>query len=406
MRRFLASLAAVLLTVAGACSSDDGDASVEPRPVSTIRTVGDGEGELNLLAFAGYVEDGSSDPDFDWVHPFERDTGCAVHVRYVDSGPELVGQLSRRGEPLYDGASVPGDVAGLLIRSRAVAAVDPALFRHQDELLEPLRGTNATHAVEGDHVFGTPALYGPNLLLYATGAFETAPTSWGAVLEPAPGDRVAMVDSPMALADAALYLSVHEPDLGIDDPYELTPAQLDAAAALLEAQAPFVRLYWTAFTDLVDAFREDEIDAGMGPTIALSLLGGEGGDEVGRFDGVVPTEGLTGWADTWMVLSDAPHPNCMVRWMRWTMNAEVQAEMALWYGAAPSNGKACHLIREELGSFGDLVDTLRFGKCGDEAFLSSLHLWTVPSVACGDDRGRACAGYPAWLLRWGEIRDR
>ena len=41
-----------------------------------------------------------------------------------------------------------------------------------------------------------------------------------------------------------------------------------------------------------------------------------------------------------------------------------------------------------------------------EAFLSSLHLWTVPSVACGDDRGRACAGYPAWLLRWGEIRDR
>jgi putative spermidine/putrescine transport system substrate-binding protein len=404
MRRAVTVVLLVLI-VASSCSKAPED---EPttRPVTTIRTVGDSEGELDLLAFAGYVEDGSSDPDFDWVHPFERDTGCSVHVRYVDSGPEMLHQLSRGGDQVYDGASVSGDVAGLLIRSRRVAAVDPALFRHEDELLEPLRGTNAAHVVEGTQVFGTPALYGPNLLLYDTRAFETPPTSWSSVLEPAPGDRAAMFDSPMALADAALYLSVHEPDLGIEDPYALTPTQLDAAAALLEAQVPFVRLYWTAFTDLVDAFRAAEIDAGVGWPIALSLLGGEGDGDVARFDGVVPTEGLTGWADTWMVTSDAPHPNCMIRWMRWTMNAEVQAEMALWYGAAPSNAKACRLIREDLGSFGDLVDTLRFGRCGDEAFLSSLHLWRVPSVECGADGPRVCTGYPAWALRWSEIRDR
>ena len=405
MRYLLAFVAACALVTSGACSSEP-EGPPAPRPVTTIRTVGENEGELNLLAFAGYVEDGSSDPDYDWVHPFERDTGCIVHVRYVDSGPELLHQLTHHGEQLYDGASVSGDVAGLLIRSRSVAAVDPALFRHEDELLGPLRGANATHVVEGDHVFGTPALYGPNLLLYDTQAFAAAPTSWASVLEPAPGDRPAMIDSPMSLADAALYLAVHEPDLGISDPYELTPAQLDAAAALLEAQAPSVGLNWTAFTDLVDAFRAGQIDAGVGWPIALSLLAGQGEDETGRFDGVVPSEGLTGWADTWMVTADAPHPNCMIRWMRWTMTASVQAEMALWYGAAPSNGKACRLIREQLGTFGDLVDTLRFGKCGNEAFLSSLHLWTVPSVDCGDERGRACTGASAWALRWSEIRDR
>jgi putative spermidine/putrescine transport system substrate-binding protein len=174
---------------------------------------------------------------------------------------------------------------------------------------------------------------------------------------------------------------------------------------LLVEQAPSVRLYWTAFTDLVDAFLDGEIDAGTGSTIAFSLLAGQGESQVGRFDGVVPTEGLTGWADTWMVAADAPHPNCMIRWMRWTMNAEVQAEMALWYGASPSNAKACDLIRDELGTFGDLVDTLRFGRCGDEGFLESLHLWTVPAVACGDERGRTCAGYPAWLQRWYEVRE-
>ena len=63
-----------------------------------------------VLIRAGYAEDGASDPDFDWVHPFERDTGCTVHVRYVDSGPEMLHQLARGGDQVYDGASVSGDV--------------------------------------------------------------------------------------------------------------------------------------------------------------------------------------------------------------------------------------------------------------------------------------------------------
>src|SRR3712207_3112482 len=140
--------------VAAACSpGDDGRGEID-RAVPTIRTVGDSEGQLNLLTFAGYAEDGSSDPEFDWVHPFERETGCDVHVRYVDSGAEVVRQLTRPGERIYDGATVSGDVAGVLIRAGAVSAIDPALFRHADELLEPLRGTDAAHASDGTNVFG------------------------------------------------------------------------------------------------------------------------------------------------------------------------------------------------------------------------------------------------------------
>lgn len=407
MPRRLALVLVGLAATAVACSGDGGPGVPVERPVRTIRAVGNGEGELNLLTFAGYVEDGSSDADFDWVHPFERDTGCDVHVRYVDSGPEIVRQLLRPGDQVYDGASVSGDVAGLLIRSGAVAAVDPSLFRLEDELLEPLRGANAAHAAQGEQIFGTPALYGPNLLLFDTRRTDEAPTSSAPALAGGAGP-VALIDSPMTLADAALYLSVHEPHLGIEDPYALTPAQLEATVELLTSSGAPVALYWTAFTDLVDAFRAGEVEIGFGWPIALSLLAGTdaGGDGVApRFDAAVPTEGLTGWADTWMVTADAPHPNCMIRWMRWTMRAEVQAEIALWYGAAPSNAKACSVMRDRLGTFEDLVDTLRFGRCGDEAFLESLHLWRVPSVDCGDARGRSCTGYPAWASRWDQVRD-
>jgi len=185
------------------------------------------------------------------------------------------------------------------------------------------------------------------------------------------------------------------------DPYELTPEQLDAATTLLSSAAPRVGLWWSSFTDLVDAFRAHDVVIGEGTQLALSLLT----LHAERYAAAQPVEGTTGWADQWMLLADAPHPNCMIRWMRWTSLPQVQADMAIWYGGSPSNAKACPLIEARLGDFAEAADPLTFGRCGDEAFLSSLALWRVPSVDCGDERGRACAGYPAWLLRWQSIRD-
>jgi putative spermidine/putrescine transport system substrate-binding protein len=394
------TLAGILL--AAGCTSDEEPEPAAPEPVEVFDDIGEPEGELSLLAFAGYVEDGTSDPEFDWVLPFQRASGCAVQVRYVDSGDEIVGLLSRE-DAGYDGATVPGDAAGELIADRMVGAVDPALFPAWGDILAPLREGNARHYVVDGDVFGVPALYGPNLLVYETEQVRPAPRSWDVVLEadsPFAG-RIAMLDTPMSIADAARYLAVHEPELGIEDPYALTPDQLDAATALLDAQEPGVGLYWSLLADAVDGFREGDAVVGTAWPIVLSLL-----DSYDLpFDAVEPVEGMTGWADTWMIAADAPHPNCMLLWMRWTLSARVQADMALWYGGAPSNANACDPIREELGRFADVVDGLRFGRCGDEEFLASLALWRMPTVDCGDERGRSCTGLPAWRLRWRSVRD-
>jgi putative spermidine/putrescine transport system substrate-binding protein len=386
-----------------ACGSDDEEAPPEPvGPARVFDDIGEPEGELSLLAFAGYVEDGSSDPEFDWVLPFQRETGCAVQVRYVDGGDEIVRLLGRE-ESQYDGATVSGDAAGELIARREVAAVEPAMFPAWEDVLEPLRGPNAKHYTVGEDVFGVPALYGPNLLIYETEGVSPTPDSWDVVFEADTpyAERIAMLDTPMTIADAARYLAVHDPALGIEDPYALTPAQLDAATALLEDQESRVGLYWSLLPDAVDAFRQGDVIVGAAWPIVLGLLDSY---EL-PFDAAEPAEGMTGWADTWMIAAEAPHPNCMLLWMRWTLSAKVQAEMAMWYGGAPSNGRACDLIRDELGQFADVVDTLRYGRCGDEEFLASLALWRMPTVECGDERGRACTGLPAWRLRWRSIRD-
>ena len=86
----LLALIAVLSLVAAACGDDGGggrrrrgDAGTttsgdpdEP----TITSVGEGEGEVNIIAWAGYIEDGSTDPAYDWVTSFEEETGCQVNV--------------------------------------------------------------------------------------------------------------------------------------------------------------------------------------------------------------------------------------------------------------------------------------------------------------------------------------
>ena len=37
--------------------------------------------QVNIVAWPGYIEDGSTSPDADWVTPFVEMTGCAVNVK-------------------------------------------------------------------------------------------------------------------------------------------------------------------------------------------------------------------------------------------------------------------------------------------------------------------------------------
>ncbi len=54
-------------------------------------------------------------------------------------------------------------------------------------------------------------------------------------------------DSPIYIADAALYLMKTQPDLGIKNPYALDQKQLDAAVSLLKDQRQNLSEYWSDY---------------------------------------------------------------------------------------------------------------------------------------------------------------
>ncbi len=409
-RRGFAALS-VLLVVAAACGDGGGDGGGAIEPATTYSEIGEGEGALELIAWHGYTEDGTTEgfEAFDWITPFEAETGCEVNVTYGDTSDEMVTLMRQGGGSVYDGVSASGDASNRLIAGQDVGAVDPAMFSEMANVIAPLNpdgGTNTAHYIVDGNVYGVPYMYGPNFLMYNTEVVSPAPTSWADTFEadsPYAGS-VTAYNSPIFIADAAMYLMATNPDLGITDPYLLDQTQFDAAVDLLTQQADqLIGSYWALYTDEIDGFVDGSMVIGTAWPVNFTYA-----ELDAPVDAVEPSEGMTGWADTWMISANAPHPNCMLQWMDWTLQADVQAEVGWFYGAAGSNVGSCDALKsllvEAYGEGSDAaVDTLRYSNCGDAEFLDSLHLWKTPQVSCGDDRGDVCIDYSEWTQAWTEI---
>jgi putative spermidine/putrescine transport system substrate-binding protein len=352
--------------------------------------VGDGEGELNIVVWAGYAEDGSTDPAVDWVTPFEDATGCQVNVKIGNTSDEMV-TLMKSGQ--YDGVSASGDATLRLIYGGDVAPVNTDLVPNYATIADFLK--NREWNSVGDQMYGVPHGWGANVLMYNTAEVTPAPTSWSTVFEansPYAG-KITAYDSPIYIADAALYLKTAKPELGITDPYSLDETQFNAAVDLLKQQKAMIGSYWAAYTDEVASFGQASNVIGTAWQINANLINAEGKVAV---DGVIPTEGATGWSDTWMIAANAAHPNCMYKWMDHIVSAEANAQVAEWFGEAPSQTKACDFTADK--TFCDTYHAL------DADYASQISYWTTPLAECLDGRGAICKDYSAWTQAWTEIK--
>lgn len=347
-------------------------------PVSTAL-----EGELSIIAWPGYIERGETDKNYDWVSGFEKDTGCKVNVKTAGNSDEMVALMNQGG---YDLVTASGDASLRLIAGGKVQAIDIARIPSYGSVDARLQDA-AWHSVDGKH-YGVPYQWGPNVLMYNTNAFKTAPTSWSAVFEEqklsdgkSNKGRVQAFDGPIYIADAALYLKSKQPELGISDPYALNEKQYAAAIGLLKAQKALVHRYWhDATVQMSDFKNEGVVASGSWPyqVNALQL-------EKQPIASVIPAEGATGWADTTMLHSEAKHPNCAYAWMEWSVSPKVQGDVASWFGSLPAVAKACE-NNALLGAEGCKTN-------GMDNF-DKIHFWRTPEAKCTDASG--CVPYSRW----------
>ena len=392
-KRLLAAgaLVASASLVLAACGSDDGDSgsggSAAPPDYSAPSELGENEGQVRILAWPGYVEDGSTAKSADWVTPFEKETGCDVTLTTFNTSDESFKQMES-GQ--YDIVSASGDASRRLIYSGLVDPFNLDLSTHYDDIFDDLKD-KPWNSVDGVS-YGLPHGRGANLLMYNLDKVKPPPTSWAPTWgadSPYAGS-VTAYDNAIFIADPALYLKATQPDLGIENPYALDQEQLDAAKELLLQQKELVGEYWSDYTKTLQSFKQGDTLIGTTWQIIKNLAGDD-------FEAILPTEGSTGWSDTWMVAHDSPNVNCAYAWANHVTSADTQAQIAEWFGEARANEKACDLTSDE-----DHCDTFH---AGDTAYWEDVYYWQTPTEDCADGRTDVtCTTYLDWKAVWDEVR--
>ncbi len=404
-RRLLVLSCSAILTLA-ACSKKEDEA---PKADDTMMASTALEGQLDIVAWPGYIERGENDTAYDWVTAFEAATGCKVNVKIAAASHEMVALVASGapqpgppgdaswpppGNAPYDLVTASGDASLRLIRGGTVQPIGIERIPSY-ETIDPRLQQAAWHYVDGKH-YGVPYQWGPNVLMYNTETFRTAPTSWSVVFEPQKlpdgkpnKGRVQAYDGPIYIADAALYLMTKKPELGIKDPYEPSEAQYTEVLQVLRTQRPLIQRYWhDANVQVQDFQNEGVVASGSWPFQGNTLLANKA-----PVSSTVPAEGATGWADTTMLATGARHPNCAYKWLEWSISPKVQGDLAAWFGSNPVVPKAC----ENNALLGP--DGCR--KNGFENF-EKIRFWRTPEAKCASHPD-GCVPYSRWVTDYPAI---
>ncbi len=349
-----------------------------------VMSLGAAEGQVNIVAWPGYIERGETDAAFDWVTGFEAASGCTVNVKSANTSDEMVALMNEGG---FDLVTASGDASLRLIAGKRVQPVNVDLIPSWADVDDRLKDA-PWHTVDGVH-YGTPYMWGPNVLMYSTEVFPEAPTSWNVVFEEmnlpdgaSNKGRVQAYDGPIHIADAAQYLMFHKPELGITSPYELNADQYAAALDILRVQRTLTSRYWhDAFIQMDDFKNEGVVASGSWP-FQVNILK-SGGAPIAS---TIPQEGATGWADTTMMHVDAANPNCAYMWMEHSLASNLQSDLSVWFGANPSVLAACTDGRGMQTAEGCTANGL------DD--FERIRFWTTPVSTCPQGE---CVPYYRWV---------
>jgi len=386
----LGLLVAALAVVAAGCGGGDeeGEASTEIEGLGSsleeIQANAQEEGEVNLIQWPGYAV---------LTDEFTQKTGCKVNTKDGTTSDDMISLLQSGA---YDGGSFSGNATVRLMTTGDVVPIDTEYITNWDDIQEGIK--NKDYNSRDGQPYGVPHGRGPNYLMFRTDQVPEDTDSWNVIwdddqLEKYKG-KISIYDDSIFIADAAVYLKATQPDLGIDNPYQLTQEQFDAAVALLKKQAPYVGEYWPG--DVVKQIQSyTNGDSVVGTTWPYQYV------ELQKANAPVaivkPKEGTTGWSDTWMVYSQAEHPNCMYLWMDHMASPEAQAAVAEAFGEAPVNLKACDLTKNT-----NHCDEYH---ADDESWWDDVYYWTTPSEDCADDDdSTTCKTQADWQAAWTEIR--
>jgi putative spermidine/putrescine transport system substrate-binding protein len=362
-------------------------ATVQASGSGLPRKIGKGEGRLNVIEWPYYT-------DKSFSAKFVKETGCKIHAKDAGSSGEMFAKMHANGGGgggQWDLVSASGDASVRLIYAHDVQPINIHLIPSWKNFIKSFKSP-PHNTINGVH-YGVSVQWGPNTLIYNTKHVKPAPRNWNAIYSKKYKGHVTIPNNPIQIADAALYLERTKPSLGIKDPYELTKAQLTATVKLLKRQKPLLKRFWNYETDEITSFKNGDVWIGAGwPSQTLQLQAAHA-----PIKEIVPVP-TTGWADTWMLASKAPHPNCAYKWMKYVTQPKPEARQALVFGETPVNPLACKYMNQ-----------IKKGSCAGyhlnepNSYYKTIKFWKTPVPQCGWTKKQSCMDYNAWVQAWAQV---
>ena len=262
--------------------------------------------ELNAVVWEGYTSETFA---ASWL----RQNDAQINSTFMASSDDAFSQLQAGGGSSFDLVTASNDLTQRLVDGGLVQELDPARLPNHANLYEQFQFPE--YATFDGKLYGANFAWGPTIMLYNTEQITTAPTSWSALLDDQYSGKIATWNAPIQIAQYALLL-----DPVPEDIYVLDDEQLAQVKDILLAQKPHVRAYWNFGGELADLYVNGEVD--ISDAWPYATLGAKaGGAPVAE---VIPTEGVTGWSDSWMITTGAQNVDLCYEWINFMLGPDGQ----------------------------------------------------------------------------------
>jgi spermidine/putrescine-binding protein len=314
--------------------------------------------ELKMIIWEGYADDL-------YRKPFEAANNCTVSFTEAGTGDEMFAQMETSDGKNYDMVSASSDLPKRLYDAGLLAEIDTTKLTNYANLWDQFKSPD--YITFDSKLYGVNFAWGPTLLISNGDEVPTAPTSWNTLLDEQYKGKISTWNYPLQIAQYALLL-----DPVPDDPYQLTDEQLAQVKDILVKQRPLVRLYWNTGLELAQAFLNKEVVVADGWSWISGQIKTEGGNPVES----IPTEGVTGWSDSWVISKNAKNYDLALKWADWMIGPEGQVGLTEVMGYSITNKVAAASLTPERQAELRLTDvTSEYAKIKMWKFVANYDKW-------------------------------
>ena len=270
--------------------------------------------ELRILAWQGYADD-------DWVARFEEQTGADVSVVFIGTDDEIWAKIKGSEGEDFDIFAINTAQLQRYLDAGLVTPIDLDQIPNQQKALARFQDLSQVKGVMRDgKVYAVPYAFDSIGLIYDVDKVDEPPTSWTALSDPKYQGKVLGYDN------GEHNFSVTALMMGIDDPYNLSDEQLQAAKDKLIDLKHNVLTFYTTADEALQLYDNNDIAlifANYGQQ-QVTMMKDAGANIVY----INPKEGALAWLDTWALTSGVQDKELAEQWINFVLEPEISGQLS------------------------------------------------------------------------------